>query len=68
MPAITLNGEARAVTPGKTVLALLEDLGLARRGGLAVEVNAEVVPKSEHATTLLEEGDRVEVVTMLAGG
>lgn len=64
---IHLNGEPREVAAA-TVAALLADLGLGGRGGLAVEVNAEVIPRSEHATTPLREGDKVEVVTMMAGG
>ena len=68
MAKILLNGEPRELAPDATVGALLRDLGLAGRGGLAVEVNAEVIPRSEHATTPLREGDRVEVVGMMAGG
>jgi sulfur carrier protein len=64
---ISLNGEPRETT-AKNVALLLEELGLARQGGLAVEVNASVVPRSEHAATPLKDGDLVEVVTMLAGG
>lgn len=68
MAKILLNGQPRDLAPGATVAALLADLGLAGKGGLAVEVNAEVVPRSEHATTPLNEDDKVEVVTMMAGG
>ena len=68
MAEIWVNGEKRALAEGATVGTLLEALGLAKRGGLAVEVNAAVVPRSEHGVTLLREGDRVEVVTMIAGG
>lgn len=65
---ISLNGKPHALgTPG-TVATLLRDLGLAGRGGIAVEVNEEVIPRSEHAARELHEGDRVEVVTMMAGG
>jgi sulfur carrier protein len=64
---IHLNGEPREVS-ATTISGLLVELGLAGRGGLAVEVNAAVVPRSEHAATPLRDGDQVEVVTMLAGG
>ncbi len=65
---ILLNGEARELATGATVAGLLAELGLGERGGVAVEVNAEVIPRSEHGATTLREGDRVEVVTMMAGG
>jgi len=63
---ITVNGEARE-TADDTVAALLESLGLARQA-VAVEVNREVVPKADHPTHRLREGDRVELVTLVGGG
>ncbi len=68
---IQLNGEAYTLAPdltsAPTVEQLLESLGLAGRR-IAVEVNEEIVPRSEHATTRLIEGDRVEVVHAIGGG
>ncbi len=64
---IQLNGEARTLAPDSTVAALVESLGLAGRR-IAVEVNEEIVPRSEHAVTHLVEGDRVEVVHAIGGG
>lgn len=64
--AIVLNGEPREVAPDTTVEALLAELGL--EGRLAVEVNEEVVPRSEHAVRRLAAGDRVEIVHAIGGG
>ena len=64
---LSVNGEPREVPDGTTVAALLEALGL-RRGGVAVEVNAEVVPRATYARRVLGAGDRVEVVTFVGGG
>ncbi|KPV40624.1 thiamine biosynthesis protein ThiS [Thiohalorhabdus denitrificans] len=64
---IWVNGEARTVTEGSTLRALVEELGLDPQG-VAVEVNHEVVPRSTHAGHVLEEGDRVEVVRAIGGG
>lgn len=36
--------------------------------GVAVERNREIVPKSEHAMTVLEDGDRLELVQFVGGG
>lgn len=64
---ITLNGETRQIAPGMTLKALVETLGGDPRG-VAIERNLEIVPKSEHAETLLEDGDRLEVVQFVGGG
>ena len=66
---ILLNGEARELAPGTTVRALLEALdvpGGAR--GVAVAVDAEVVPRGEWETTELDDGARVEVLRAIQGG
>ncbi|HTE62078.1 MAG TPA: sulfur carrier protein ThiS [Solirubrobacteraceae bacterium] len=66
---IVLNGEAHDVAPGTTVRALLQALdvpGGAR--GVAVAVDAEVVPRGEWETTKLDEGARVEVLRATQGG
>ncbi|WP_373008389.1 sulfur carrier protein ThiS [Hyphomonas sp.] len=68
---ITLNGEARQVNQGTTLSMLLEELSEATGRdprGIAVERNLEIVPKSEHAFTVLEEGDRLELVQFVGGG
>jgi len=64
---ITLNGEARRFEAPLTVAALLATTGWAERR-VAVEVNREIVPRSEHATRALAAGDRVEIVHALGGG
>ncbi|HEY3802189.1 MAG TPA: sulfur carrier protein ThiS [Kofleriaceae bacterium] len=64
---IVVNGEARAVDPGTSVAALLGELGFGDRR-VAVERNREVIPRAQHATTILGEGDRLELVTFVGGG
>ncbi len=64
---ITVNGEAREVAGGTTVAALLESLGVPRQA-TAVEVNRELVPRSQHAARALADGDAVEIVTLVGGG
>ena len=36
--------------------------------GIAIERNLEIVPKSEHASTVIEAGDRIELVQFVGGG
>ncbi len=64
---VIVNGEARHVAQGTTVAALIALLGLGDRR-VAVERNREVVPRAQHATTVLGAGDRLEVVTFVGGG
>lgn len=64
---IVLNGETRSVPAQTTVARLLVELKLAERP-VAVEVNQELVPRSEHATRILAPGDRLEIVTLVGGG
>jgi len=64
---IFLNGESREIAEGKSVEALVLTLAGDPRG-VAIERNLEIVPKAEHSHTLLEEGDRLEVVQFVGGG
>jgi sulfur carrier protein len=63
---ITVNGEPRDVVG--TVDELLDALGIEVRRGMAVAVDAEVVPKSQWSTTQVADGARVEIVTAVQGG
>ena len=62
-----MNGEARALAGPMTVAGLLAELGLDGRK-VAVERNAEIVPRSAYGTTLLAPGDRLEIVHFIGGG
>ena len=64
---IILNGESKQARDGTTVAALLDELALAGKR-LAVEVNEDVIPRSEHAERRLCDGDRVEIVHAIGGG
>ena len=63
---ITVNGEPRAVAG--TVDDVLDALGIEVRRGMAVAVDAEVVPRSAWSTTQVADGARVEIVTAVQGG
>ncbi len=64
---ITVNGEAKQVPDDLTVTGLLALLEI-HVPHVAVERNLEVVPRAEHAETMLAEGDQLEVVTLVGGG
>jgi sulfur carrier protein len=64
---VVINGQPRSVGQGTTVAGLLTLLGLADKR-VAVERNREVVPRADHAATVLSAGDRLELVTFVGGG
>ena len=64
---LTLNGEPYAMTSGLTAADLVEQLGLGGRR-IAVEINEQIVPKSQLAATPLATGDQIEVVHAIGGG
>lgn len=63
---VTINGETRAVAP-QTVQQLLESLGIDPRR-VAVEFNAEILPKAAYTATAVADGDRIEIVHFVGGG
>ncbi len=64
---IRINEEERDIAEGATVADIVETLSLNPKF-IAVEVNLELIPRSEHASTKLSAGDQLEVVTLVGGG
>lgn len=64
---ITLNGEIFEFDTAATLAAVIERLQLEGKR-YAIEVNEEIIPRSEHADYALSEGDSVEVVQAIGGG
>ena len=64
---VLVNGEPRELEAGATVEAVLASLELPDRG-VAVAVDAEVVPRGEWPAHELSEGARVEVLRAIQGG
>jgi sulfur carrier protein len=66
---VVLNGDEAVLEDGATVAAAVAALDLPASGrGVAVAVDAEVVPRGEWAQTLLHEGARVEILRAIQGG
>jgi thiamine biosynthesis protein ThiS len=64
---IVLNGREQDVASGATVADLIATSGLAGKR-VAIEVNREIVPRSDYAARTLRADDRVEVVHAIGGG
>lgn len=67
MIQVTVNGENREMPENSTVAHLVESLKLTGKR-IAVELNGEIVPKSQHATTPLNTGASLEIVVAVGGG
>lgn len=63
---VTVNGTP-VESAGKTILEYLESADYDTKR-IAVERNGEIVPKSDYGSTVLADGDTVEVVSFVGGG
>ncbi len=63
---ITVNGEKKSVNP-MSVLQFLDSIGIDQRR-VAVEYNLDILPKDTYETTILKDGDRLEIVHFVGGG
>ena len=66
MSNISVNGR-NIQTTHQTVQLVINELGLSQ-GRYAVEVNGELIPKSELAQLHIVEGMNIEVVQAVGGG
>lgn len=69
MTAITilLNGEARDVSDGVSLDRLLDIFSIPKQR-VAIELNNNVVRRSDWPETVIGEGDKIEVVHFVGGG
>ena len=67
MTQVTINGEDHQLGAGVSLTGLLTHLGLDPRK-VAIERNLEIVPRSTYEKTLLQDGDRLEIVQFVGGG
>jgi sulfur carrier protein len=66
---VLVNGERRELPAGTTVSGLLDALDVPGGvRGVAVAVDAAIVPRGEWETTELDDGARVEVLRAIQGG
>ena len=64
---IHINGEEKEIEDGLKLTQLLDNLGI-RPGRVVVELNRNVLSRDVHGTTLLREGDSLEIVQFVGGG
>ncbi len=64
---VQVNGLPREVRAGTTVATLLHDVQVVPER-VVVEVNLRILKRAEHAGTVLQAGDTVEIVQIVGGG
>jgi sulfur carrier protein len=64
---VKINGEDREIEEGLSLAGLLEELQI-RPGRVVVELNRDIVSREQHGSTLLKEGDALEIVHFVGGG
>tara|TARA_R110002049_G_scaffold4601_6_gene32909 strand:+ start:121161 stop:121364 length:204 start_codon:yes stop_codon:yes gene_type:complete len=67
MIQITVNGESVEIESPMTIERLLDTVDVPPNY-LAVELNADVVPREQYGEKMVQAGDDVEVVTLVGGG
>lgn len=65
---VRVNGKDRQVASGRSLQALLAELGITETRGVAVAVAGQVVPRAEWERTLISEGQWIEVLRAVQGG
>lgn len=64
---VTVNGQPAVLPERSSIVQLLREHDLADKP-CAVEINRNIVPKREHDSHELNEGDEIEIVTLVGGG
>ena len=64
---ILLNNKPEELFDGSTVKKLLENKNIKDKY-YAVEINRKIIPKSDHETYIIKDGDKIEIITAIGGG
>ncbi len=67
MITIILNGKNKQLDDNTSIAQLLKNLDLSEKR-LAVEINQQIIPRSDFASFTLNENDNVEIVQAIGGG
>ncbi len=67
MITVTVNGQPHTLEEPATAATLIEQMELTGKR-LAMELNEEIIPRSEYATTELKDGDQIEIIHAVGGG
>lgn len=63
---VLLNGDPHSIEQSCTIEYLIASLEL--EGKFAIEINRNIIPRSEYLSTQLHAGDNIEIVNAIGGG
>jgi sulfur carrier protein len=63
---ILLNGESFTIDQTSNIHSLIKDLNI--EGKFAIEINKNIIPRSEYDNTKLQPGDEIEIIQAIGGG
>jgi sulfur carrier protein len=64
---ITLNGKKREVKEEISLPVLLAEFKVPEKG-IAVEVNGNIIPRSDFSNLEIRKGDTIEILRIIGGG
>ncbi len=64
---VTVNGEVREIETGASLEDLVASIGILNER-IAIELNQSVIRKKDWPSTMVKNGDRVEIVHFVGGG
>ncbi len=64
---VKINGKNTENIAGKNVTEYLAESGYDIKR-VAVEINGDILPKTQYESTFLQDGDSVEIVSFVGGG
>ena len=63
---VLLNGSSYSVKNNCSVDSLIKNLDL--NGKYAIEINQNIIPRSQYRTKKISNGDKIEIVQAIGGG
>ena len=64
---IFINGVEKSLESSLTVYKLVKDLGYEKKR-VAIELNNEIISRSDYKNKLIVEGDQIEIIKAVGGG
>lgn len=64
---VRINGKDENIAEGTGLVQYLKDAGY-NRERIAVEINGDIIPKKNYDETVLNDGDKIEIVSFVGGG
>ncbi|MCI5884454.1 MAG: sulfur carrier protein ThiS [Clostridiales bacterium] len=64
---VQINGVNKEQYDGKTLEEMIAEEGY-EKSRIAIEINEEIIPKTRYGEVILQDADRVEVVSFVGGG